>query len=521
LNQAKWELDWYLKMQRSDYHVLEGVHCSSLSTLLSPPSADTTARGYNPPSFESEACFTASVAHAARVFASLPGQAAYAATLKAAALGTWNAWVVNSPAVDPYAPSYLPYLQFKLWAASEVFRMDPTQSAAQALIDSQASWAVYSATPAYTDYAMINYIQTAGATASTVAAMKSSLASLVNTYFTGNDLYNSGMLSYQYSWGSSQFKADTGMLLAWAASLGFTGSQSAAQCLAHAEDFLHYFHGTNPLNMVYLTNTDAIGGKHCVWQVYNSWFGRYQTATSLANFIGKPAGVTDPLYPYTPQDDEASAYGPPPGYVPDGPTYQYFTLGGTDVPPNLAGPAAAPYAKSYRDYDKMATSTSQPWIVNEAGIEDTGSYVMLASLFAGSAVASPTPTPASTPTPKVTATATPTATPWLTATATRTASSAKGSLEILALRAWPNPNPSSIAVRLGAPADRVELCIFTTALTQVSQGVSGPTPAGWVQVPIPADWQGAPNGLYYARVMAYSGSSAFRSIKPAKLFRLR
>jgi len=521
LNQAKWELDWYLKMQRADYHVLEGVHCQSLSTLLSPPSADATGRGYNPPSFESEACFTASTAHAARIFASLPGQAAYAAILKSAALSTWGTWVVNSPNVDPQAPSYLPYLQFKLWAASEVFRLDPTQSAAQAFIDSQSSWASYASSPAYTNYAMINYIQSPGATASTVAAMKAALASLVNTYFTGNDLYNSGMLYYQYSWGSSQFKADTGMLLAWAAALGFTGSQSAAQCLAHAEDFLHYFHGANPLNMVYLTNTDAIGGKHCVWQVFNSWFGRYQTAASLANFIGKPASVADPLYPYTPQDDEASTYGPPPGYVPDGPSFQYFTLGGTDVPPDLPGPAAAPYAKAYRDYNKSATSASQPWIVNEAGIQDTASYVMLAALFAGSAVASPTPTPSSPAPPQATATCSATPRTSITPTPSFTALASRGSLEILAMQPWPNPNPTSLAVKLGAAADRVELSIYTSGLTQVSRAVSGPYPAGWVQVPIPADWQGAPNGLYYARAMAYSHSTAFRSIKPAKLFRLR
>ncbi len=42
LAQAKWELDWYLKMQRGDGHVLEGVHVLDLSTLASPPTTRRT-----------------------------------------------------------------------------------------------------------------------------------------------------------------------------------------------------------------------------------------------------------------------------------------------------------------------------------------------------------------------------------------------------------------------------------------------------------------------------------------------
>jgi hypothetical protein len=420
LNQALWELNWYLKMQMADGHVLEGVHVTNLSTLASPPSEDTTPRGYMPPCFESEAVFTASMAHAARIFGGLAGGASTAAAFRAAALETWNDWVVNSPNTDPNALSYLPYGELKVWAASEIFRLDPAQSAAQSIVDNYTNWSSFALNPAgpYADWALFNYLQTPGATASTVSAMQTALGNYVNTLFGENDLYNSGMASWMYAWGSNQIKACAGLELYLAGKLGFTGSYSAAQCVSHAEDFLHYFHGANPLNMVYMTNTDSMGAEHCVWHLFNTWFGQYATASSLTNYIGKPAAVVDPLYPYAAGDNQTSNYGPPPGYVPDGPTYQYFQLGGTDVPPDSAGPAEAPYTKAYRDYN----NGSQPWVVNEGGIYDTASYLALSSVFAGSTfvIATPTLTPTGTILPSPTFTPTESPAPGLTATPTAT-----------------------------------------------------------------------------------------------------
>lgn len=420
LNQAKWELDWYLKMLRTDGHVLEGVHVTNLGTLASPPSSDTTPRGYMPPCFESEAVFTADVAHAARIFASVPGGASYAATLKAAALETWNDWVVNSPNTDPNTISYLPYGNLKVWAASEIFRMDPTQSAAQSVVDNFTSWASFSMNPAgpYADWAIFNYLQTPGATASVTTAMATAMGNFVNTTFSQDDLYHSGMAYWMYPWGSNQIKGADGLELFLAGKLGITGSYTTSQCFSHAEDFLHYFHGANPLNMVYMTNTESMGAKHCSWHIYNTWFGQYSSSYSLSNFIGKPAGVVDPLYPYVAADNQTSTYGPPPGYVPDGPTYQYQQLGGTDVPPDATGGAEAPYTKAYRDYN----NGNQPWVVNEDGIYDVAAYMVLSSLFAGSTfvVATPTSTPSGTITPPLTPTPTPTGTPTVPPTPTNT-----------------------------------------------------------------------------------------------------
>jgi hypothetical protein len=215
--------------------------------------------------------------------------------------------------------------------------------------------------------------------------MKTSLKNLADHIFAQDDIYHSGMDSWTYSENCNWFKAETGMTLYWAARLGASGSHAPAECFYHAEDFLHYLHGANPLNMLYMSNTESMGGKHCVWHLFNTWFSSFNNPSGESNFVGKPSNVVDPLYPYVAGDNESSSYGPPPGYVPGGPTYQYLQLGGMSVPPNLPGKTEAPYAKAYRDF----CNGSQPWLVNEAGIYETSSYMALASLFASVPMASP------------------------------------------------------------------------------------------------------------------------------------
>ncbi len=84
LNEAKWELDWYLKMQMTDNHVLSVVH-QTVYTTGSPPSTDTTTRYYYPPNGDGEAQFVAMLSHSGRVMSTVPGMAYYAVTLRSAA----------------------------------------------------------------------------------------------------------------------------------------------------------------------------------------------------------------------------------------------------------------------------------------------------------------------------------------------------------------------------------------------------------------------------------------------------
>ncbi|HEY3132740.1 MAG TPA: glycoside hydrolase family 9 protein [Acidobacteriota bacterium] len=387
LDEAKWELDWYLKMQMRDHHVLSEVDQPDFSSSA-PPSTDRAVRLYYPPGINSEAIFVACVAHGARVLAAFPAYADYAATLRTAAMATWNDWVANAPASG-----------FKFWAAAEIFHLDSSQLAARNFVEGFQPWSRYGLLfNDQVNYGIYTYIQTPGASEGIVAAMKTAIARHVNWVFQNNDLYNSGIVADDYYWSSNQVKAEYAMDLFWAARFGATGSHTPAECLNHAQDYLHYLNGANPMNMVYMSNAESAGAKHGIWHLYHAWFGSYDDSFSRPNFIGKPAGVNDPLYPYFSgidnfgiTDTSLSASGPAPGFIVDGPTYQYYELGGRARPPNLPDGNAAPYGKAYRDwnYSDPTGARTMPWIVNETGIYYITSYTFLASQFVSPAANRP------------------------------------------------------------------------------------------------------------------------------------
>jgi|GEM_PF-1619410 len=424
LNEAKWELDWYLKMQMTDNHILSVVHALG-GGGSSPPSADSNTRYYYPPNPTGEAQFVAIMSHASRVMSGVPLLAGYAGTLRTAAEKTWNSYVSASAASDQ-----------KFWAAAEIFRMEEALggpasiiTSAQSIVDGYKTWSGFwlNENLFQQNWGMLTYMQATNATPAVVTSMKADWSALINDLFGTNDLYNSGMHNWDYFWGADEVKMNYGLELVWGAKLGATGSYTAAQCLQHAEDYLHYMNGTNPLNMTLMTNAAAIGASHGVWRIYHQWFGNYSVPYSFNNFIGKPASVVDPLYPYFSGTDQwgitdtgSSTYGPPPGIVPDGPAHGYASDNGKAQPPMLSGGSEPPYEKEYRDWDYVDSSgvSTVPWVVNETGLYYTGSYMIMASNFV--TLGAPTPTPTSTWTLTVTPTRTSTVTPTATATVTLT-----------------------------------------------------------------------------------------------------
>lgn len=439
LDECKWETDWYLKMQMTDKHILSVVHLTSY-TGGSPPSTDTTTRYYYPPNPAGEAQFVAVLSNAARVFSTMPGLASYAVTLQSAAEATWSAFVQAAGASDQ-----------RFWAAAELYRMEKVMGGsaviaaqAQAVVDGYQTWSSYWMNMNnVANYGIYAYVQAPGATAGVVASMKNAIGNQVNYVFSFAEQYNSGMAASDYYWSSNQVKSEYAQSLIWGAKLGATGSYTSAQCLQHAEDYLHYLDGSNPMNMTYMTNAAALGASHGVWRIYHAWFGDYNTAFSKTNFMGMPAADTDPLYPYYTGTDNYgitdtanSTYGPPPGIVPDGPTYQYYTNGGKSIPPLLTGGAEPPYEKIYRDWNYSDPSGSQtvPWIVNETGLYYISSYTILSSAFLSSLVTGPTATPTNS------STLTPTKTPTLTPTKTPTNSPSNTPTSTLSFTFSPSPS---------------------------------------------------------------------------------
>lgn len=376
LDEVKWELDFFLKMQLPSGAVLSQTHVPGFAAD-SPPSADLNLRYYQDPTFESGAVFTGSCAYASRVFAAA-GQAAYAATLKDAALLGWT-WL--QPQADP---ADLQVRATKAWAAAELLRTEPTLGSARSYVDAfHADWAAaFLNVSAYDTHAAITYTQTASATPATVSAMRTALGNQVDYVFASDDLYRNGMPDWSYFWGSNAMRGAYGAFLLQAAKLGASGSHSAGECRARALELLHYFHGQNPLSMVYLTNMAPLGGEHSSFQFYHAWQGDSEGAFSRAYFVGKPAAVVEPAYPYFAgtdnlgvTDGKSSVLGPAPGFVPGGPNWSY---GGTAVPP---GGATHPNL-AYRDWNDQSDWTARTWEITENSIGYQGPYVALAAAFA-------------------------------------------------------------------------------------------------------------------------------------------
>jgi hypothetical protein len=262
--------------------------------------------------------------------------------------------------------------------------MDPSLASARSYVDDYHTgrWSDAALEAArYDTHAAVTYLQAEGATPAVASAMRASLGRQVDAIFASDDLYRNGMPVGSYHWGSNAIRAAYGVLLLDAARLGATGSHTVLECRLHALEFLHFFHGQNPLSMLYLTNMSALGGEHSSWQIFHNWFGQSRDPYSRSRYVGKPASVVEPDYPYFRgsdnhgvRDDKASALGPPPGFVPGGPNRSYA---GDSSPP-----LGALYPnRCYRDWNDQAIWTARTWEITENSIGYQGPYVRLVSAF--------------------------------------------------------------------------------------------------------------------------------------------
>jgi hypothetical protein len=384
LDEVRWELEWMRRMQLPGGAVLSRMHVTGFDSD-SPPSADPNPRYYHDPTVGSAAVAVGAFSVGARVFAAA-GDAGYAATLESAALASWT-WLLGQPDCAHGSGD----CNLKVWAAAELFRLDGTQSAARAYVDAYwpGAWnGRFFNVMAYDSHAALSYVRAAGATAGVVANMRQSIGDQVDYVFQSDDAYRNGMPDWSYHWGSSSMRAGYGIFLLEAAALDETGSHTAEQCRRRAEEHLHYFHGQNPLGMVYLSNMAALGGEHSAFQIYHAWFGDSWRQQSRDAFLGKPAAVVEPAYPYFAgtdnhgvDDADVSTLGPAPGFVPGGPNRHY---GGSSMPPRTQGgdPSCAPINRCYRDWNEQRFGTwPATWEISENSIAYQGAYVALGSWF--------------------------------------------------------------------------------------------------------------------------------------------
>lgn len=394
LDQVKWETDWLLKMQLPDGSVLNRVGQVSYPPQSTDPASDLTQHCYTGPTTWATASFAASTAHMARVIA--PFDAAYAATLRQAAEQAW-AYLDGRPNMEPadgrdggtlaaadgtadkedtssVAEEAAADKRTRLQAAAELYRLTGLamyktyfeanyNSAAlavggfQPILDQQ-----FDASAGFDmNRALVTYALTPGATSAIVTEIKTDLKNGIDQNILPNqssDPYLGYMFPGHYTWGSNETKGNWANLLAFARELNVGTAADQAQYQAVAEEYLHYFHGRNPLSQTYLSNVGPEGADKSVMHLYHSWV-------------------------------PSSNIGPMPGYIPGG-ANQFYS--GPDSPPK-----GEPPMKAYKDFNAVDVNGTNvaSYEVNESAIYSQAPYVMLVSQFASTA-ASPPPPPATT-----------------------------------------------------------------------------------------------------------------------------
>jgi endoglucanase len=396
LDEAKWELDWLVRMQNADGSVLsivgqDGVTVTATDTDTA-PSLATGPCTYGPANTSATLTTAAAFAYGALVFQSVPAAATvypgFAADLSARAVQAWT-WAQANPAVFFYNA------QNNIGAGEqEVPETQPARNYALLIKQLQATLYLFELTgdarsQAFFDanYTGINLIQTGyagpyngeeqetllsyaaapGATPAVAqkikAAYRSALQSSDNLGSVQND--SDPYLAYlpSYGWGSNQIKADQGNLFYDLVTFGV--DPTSTEATRGAERYIHYIHGVNPLQLVYLSNMGDHGAVSSVTRFFHSWFAHGSDWDA--------AGV--------------SKYGPPPGYLTGGanPSYTWDSCcpggcsGVTCGAAPLSPPTGQPDQKSYRDFNDGWPLDS--WQVTEPDCGYQAKYIRLLSKF--------------------------------------------------------------------------------------------------------------------------------------------
>ncbi len=371
LDEVKWEIEWLARMQFPDGGVALKVGTLDYTKGIK-PSEDRSPRYYVPSCSSATIAAAGMFAHTAVSFGAFQPLAADRAQLRERAERAWKRFQTSPRQTDCD----------KVEVKSGDADWNEQDQNSEAVVAAVYLFAL-TGNPEYDDYikahyretrpyrdigwsrynapqgeALLFYARQPGADRKTAAAI---LADKSADVVAGNqvyglqpddDLYRAFLHDGQYHWGSNQIRANYGNTNLDAARV-VTGDRAVIY-QQHAEDILHYFHGVNPLTMVYLSNMYRYGATRSVNEIFHSWFWhdtRWDSAT-------------------------ASQCGPAPGFVPGGPD---ANAAGDGVPPTLAPPAGQPRAKSYRDWNTPWPDSS--WVVTEPAIYYQAAYIRLLSGF--------------------------------------------------------------------------------------------------------------------------------------------
>lgn len=331
LDEIKFELDWLIRMQDDDGGVFIKLGTLDYDPPSPIPSEDTRPRYYGPKCSSSTIAVSSVFAHAAAIMEDIPELEAYAAELTSRAGSAWD-WFQNNP-VDLDCDTG----EIKSGDA------DMTQDTQMGTAVSAAVY-LFAATraPQYSNYvienlelarpyrdgpwsryepwqgdALIFYSQLPNVDANLKEKILTDLEDKLLEYHPeayGSDdtldPFRSYMPDDQYHWGSNQTKANYGNMNYDPVMLGIHEAEHSAY-IERALGAINYFHGVNPLGIVYLSNMYEYGAEFSANEMYHQWFGQGEFENALLSKRGPAPGflMGGPYKDYT--GDAAISAGPP------------------------------------------------------------------------------------------------------------------------------------------------------------------------------------------------------------------
>ncbi|MFK8008401.1 MAG: glycoside hydrolase family 9 protein [Saprospiraceae bacterium] len=370
LDEIKWELDWLLKMTNADgsVHIKMGS-ISYSQNEEAPPSVNTDPRYYGPTCTAASISNAGVFAHAAKVFQNFSSMNAFATTLENEAISTWDYALTflnnntleitcDDGTIKSGDADWSAAVQRENAVAAAAYLFDLTNGSTygQYLVDNindtePMNNAYWGGSKVTIHDALLTYANNANANSATANAIKNSFATAAANNWEGyhgfslDDLYRSFMPDYSYHWGSSQTKAHYGILNLQLSKNNLNPGSTPDYEKKTAEQ-LHYFHGVNPMGLVYLSNMYDFGGDRCANEIYHTWFN---DGTDWDNAL-------------------TSLYGPAPGFVSGG-SNKDFTV------TTLSPPHGQPVQKSYLDFNTGFPSNS--WEITEPAIYYQAVYIRL------------------------------------------------------------------------------------------------------------------------------------------------
>ena len=306
-------LDWLVRMQDPDGGVYNKVGMLDYKDV-SPPSYDFRPRYYGPKT-TSAAIVTASMfAHAAYAFANIPALKDYRTDLIKRAEKAWGYYQRRhherdidvdkldiksgdadrdlfrqdqdavAAAIYLYAVTEKP--EYKKWVEQKYQVLQPWHD---------IRWGMWEN---YQGSAIMDYVALPGISPQVKDAILSKRLGEVNwvdiyQFRPDEHLYQAP--NPVYTWGSNRTICDVGQTVMELVHHGLVPERHQ-EFINRSAHILHYIHGVNPQNLVYLSNMSDYGAEHSVHKMYHTWFAKD-----------------------TPWSDSRTGPGPAPGYLVGGP----------------------------------------------------------------------------------------------------------------------------------------------------------------------------------------------------------